>query len=181
MHDARRGEFIARAAGRSNARIAQVHRPYEGCRGRRRGLPRSWHGEANVDRYSGAPAARASGRAAKRVRGARAKVRARRSPQTLEGQKPKGASSRRRPKPTPAVRDSGEGRSPETAACRAGPLLRGGSNGGRNGTWVPPGGNAPETSREEKAPKGESQERCRHEIRPARARRAETAERVTKP
>jgi hypothetical protein len=181
MHDARRGESIARAAGRSNGRIAQVQEPYEGYRVRRRGLPRGRRGEANVDRYSGAPAARASGRVAKRVRGVRAKARARRSPQTLEGRKPKGASSCWRPKPTPATRDSREGQSPETAARRAGPLLRSGSNGGRNGRWVLPDGNVPATSREEKAPKGESQERCRHETRPARARRAETAERVTKP
>jgi hypothetical protein len=55
----------------------------------------------------------------------------------------------------------------------AGPARRfgDGSNGRRNGTWVLPGGNAPDTLREEKAPKGESQERCRHEIRLARSRR----------
>jgi len=47
--------------------------------------------------------------------------------------------------------------------------------------WVHPGGNAPETFREEKAPKGESHERRRRETKPARARREETATRVTKP
>lgn len=38
----------------------------------------------------------------------------------------------------------------------------------RNGRWVLPGGNERDTSCEEKAPKGESQERCRCEIKPAR-------------
>jgi len=52
---------------------------------------------------------------------------------------------------------------------------------GRNGTWVLPGGNARDTFREGKAPKGESHERCRRETKPARARREETAKRVTKP
>jgi hypothetical protein len=46
-----------------------------------------------------------------------------------------------------------------------------GSNGRKNGTWVLPGGNASDTLREEKAPKGESQERRRYEIRPARSQR----------
>jgi hypothetical protein len=55
----------------------------------------------------------------------------------------------------------------------AGPARRfgDGSNGRKNGTWVLPGGNAPDTLREEKAPKGESQERRRYEIRPARSQR----------
>jgi hypothetical protein len=53
------------------------------------------------------------------------KTRSSRPPQTLEGAKPKGASSelaaliRRR-----TARDSHEGKSPGTAACRAGPPLR---------------------------------------------------------
>jgi hypothetical protein len=42
-------------------------------------------------------------------------------------------------------------------------------------------GNAAGTFREEKAPKGESQERRRYEKRPAGARREQTVERVTKP
>jgi hypothetical protein len=46
-----------------------------------------------------------------------------------------------------------------------------GNNDGRNGTWVHAGQRRPGTSLEEKAPKGESQERCRYETRPAQARR----------
>jgi hypothetical protein len=41
--------------------------------------------------------------------------------------------------------------------------------------------NAQTAFREEKAPKGESQERSRCETKPARDRREETVERVTKP
>jgi hypothetical protein len=58
---------------------------------------------------------------------------------------------------------------------------RGGNTGGRNGMWVFPGGNAPDTFREGKAPKGESQERCRCETKLAGARREEAAKRVAKP
>jgi len=46
-----------------------------------------------------------------------------------------------------------------------------GKTGRRNGKWVLSGGNAPEAVREEKAPKGESQERCRCETEPARVRK----------
>jgi hypothetical protein len=56
-----------------------------------------------------------------------------------------------------------------------------GLTGRRNGKWVIPGGNAPDAVREEKAPKGESQERCRCETEPARVRRAKAVKRVTKP
>jgi hypothetical protein len=44
-----------------------------------------------------------------------------------------------------------------------------------------PGGNVAGTFREEKPPKGESQERCRYETRPARSCREETVKRVAKP
>jgi hypothetical protein len=47
----------------------------------------------------------------------------------------------------------------------------GGITDGKNGTWAHPRGNAADTFREEKAPQGESQERCRREIKPARARK----------
>jgi hypothetical protein len=43
--------------------------------------------------------------------------------------------------------------------------------GGRNGMWVLPGGNAADTFREGNASKGESQERCRGETNPTRARK----------
>jgi hypothetical protein len=64
-----------------------------------------------------------------------------------------------------------------------GPVHRfgGGSTDGRNSMWARPGGNAPDTFREEKAPKGESHERRRYETRPARDRREQTAKRVAKP
>jgi hypothetical protein len=52
---------------------------------------------------------------------------------------------------------------------------------GGNGRWVHPGGNALETFRKGKPSKGESQERCRCETKPARARREETVKRVVKP
>jgi hypothetical protein len=42
---------------------------------------------------------------------------------------------------------------------------------GENGRWVHRGGNARDTLPEGNASKGESQERCRHEIRLARARK----------
>jgi hypothetical protein len=47
--------------------------------------------------------------------------------------------------------------------------------------WVLPGGNTPDTFREEKPPKGESHECRRYEKRPARDRREETVKRVAKP
>jgi hypothetical protein len=125
MCDALCGEFIARAAGHANVWIALVQKPYKGYLVRRRGPRlRGRPEQVEAERYSEAPAARASGWAAKRVRGVRAKVLTRFPPQALEGRKPKGASSRRRPKPAPLARDSCEGQSPETAACRAGPSFR---------------------------------------------------------
>jgi hypothetical protein len=56
-----------------------------------------------------------------------------------------------------------------------------GINGRKNGMWVLPGGNAPDTLQEEEAPKGESQERRRCETKPARARKEKPAKRVLKP
>jgi hypothetical protein len=46
-----------------------------------------------------------------------------------------------------------------------------GATGEKNGRWVLPGGNVADTFREGKAPKGESQERCRGETNPTRARK----------
>lgn len=89
------------------------------------GLPPRAPGETGADRYSEAPPTRLGTRAEKRARGERVKARSSRPSQALEGRKPKGASSvlaaliRRR-----AARDSREGQSPGTAACRAGPSLR---------------------------------------------------------
>lgn len=81
------------------------------------------------------------------------------------------------------VRDSPEGLKPRNRGF-PGPahlLRQGGISGRANGMWVSPCGNVADTFGEEKAPKGEAQERCRCEIKPARARREETAKRVIKP
>ena len=59
--------------------------------------------------------------------------------------------------------------------------VRGWKNDRRNGTRVHRGGNADDTWPKEKAPKGESQERRRCEIKPARNPRAKAVERVIKP
>jgi hypothetical protein len=84
--------------------------------------------------------------------------------------KPRGATSGWHAKHMLAARDSRRGQSPETAARRAGPGVSiSGINGEINGMWVHPGAdNASGTLRVEKAPKGESQERCQYEIRLAR-------------
>jgi hypothetical protein len=47
--------------------------------------------------------------------------------------------------------------------------------------WVHAGGNTGATAREANAPKGESHERCRREIKPARVRREKTVKRAAKP
>jgi len=93
-----------------------------------------------------------------------------------------GATSVRRTNPVADARDFRKGRSPGTAARWAGPVATAiGNTDGRNGMWVLPRGNATDTFRKEKASQGESQERRRHEKRPAGAWRAQAAERVTKP
>jgi len=108
----------------------------------------------------------------KRVRGDRAKSRSRPSRVALEGQNPReqpavGALNMRL-----VVRDSWKGQSPEIAARQAGPRA---SAWGYTDEWTVCGfirvGNDAVTFREEKAPKGESQERCRYETRLARHRR----------
>jgi hypothetical protein len=81
----------------------------------------------------------------------------------------------------PGVRDSREDRSPGTAAERMvfGVLRKVGRSEKRYvGPFVR---KRAEASREGKAPKGESQERRRREIKPARVRREEAVERVAKP
>lgn len=120
--------------------------------------------------------------AGKRVRGGRAKSLPRRTWQALEGENP------------------GEHPAPDMlTACRACQGLPEGSKPRSRGSDEPAlhfgagipsdetagGFFHPETGRipfaEEKAPKGESQERCRYETRPARNRGAEAVKRVTKP
>jgi hypothetical protein len=142
------------------------------------------NGQAMADRHSAVQLApRLGGRAGKRVRGDRGDnpdqgLR----PQTLKG---------RNPGEHPAAggliahlrtRDSRKGKSPEAAATRAGsPLRRLVNRAEKTARGCIRAEIAPETFREEKAPKGESHERCRRETKPARARREETARRVAKP
>jgi hypothetical protein len=68
------------------------------------------------------PAARPA--SAKRMGGARTRVRARPLPTNPERAKPKGASGGRRTNPASAARDSRKGQSPEAAARWAGPALQ---------------------------------------------------------
>lgn len=84
--------------------------------------------------------------------------------------KPKGASSGRRAKHTLGRQGLSEGSNPRNRGSPSRPshLRMRRYTGERNGRWVLPAGNGPDTFCEEKAPKGESQERCRYETRPAR-------------
>jgi len=105
--------------------IEPVRKPYKGWSARRMRLAApGGQVQAEVDRNAGTSARVPSGASAKRVSGDRAKSRPRLRPVHPRRAKPKGAASSRRANPTPAARDSGKGRSPGTAACRAGPLLR---------------------------------------------------------
>jgi hypothetical protein len=100
---------------------------------------------------------------------------------TLRGQSPREQPAVGRLTP---VRSPGTpGRVKAQKPRPVGPALRfgGGITDGKNGMWVHSRGNAASTFREEKAPQGESQERRRCETKPAGARRAKTAARVTKP
>jgi hypothetical protein len=92
----------------------------------------------------------------KRVRGGRASPGQGFRSQALEGANPKGAASGGRPKPASVARDARKGQSPEAAASRSGLLLASGNNGWRNGTWVLPDGNVPDTLQAEEAPKGQN-------------------------
>jgi len=100
------------------------------------------------------------------------KARARSSSGSPRRVKPKGAASGWRTNPASGRQGLSTGLKPRNRGL-VGPAHRfgGGSTDGLNGMWVLPGGNAPDTCREEEAPKGESQERRRYEKRPARARR----------
>jgi hypothetical protein len=84
--------------------------------------------------------------------------------------KPRGASSVRCAKHTLDRQGLSEGSNPRNRGSPSRPshLRVRRYTGEQNGTWVLPVGNGPDTFREEKAPKGESHERCRYETRPAR-------------
>jgi len=125
MYDAAQGELIARVDPCSNMRARAGARTLEGsscpirpaCRAERTGP-----GGSRVTLWgAGGPVHVAA--AAKRVRGARVKPRARLLLENPKRAKPKGASSGRRVKTRWPARDSRKGRNPETAARWAGPSL----------------------------------------------------------
>jgi hypothetical protein len=106
---------------------------------------------------------------AKRERGVRAKSRAR--PAVKNPRRGKTQGSIRWPGGLtlrPAARDSRNGKPQELGPVGPAQCYGVGSNDRLDGKWGDPGGNSPETVREEKAPKGESHERCRCERKPAR-------------
>jgi hypothetical protein len=84
--------------------------------------------------------------------------------------KPRGASSSRCAKHMWAARDSRKAEPQELRPVEPAPHLGAGYTVRRNSRWGLPPGNGLDTFREEKAPKGESQERCRCETKPARDR-----------
>jgi hypothetical protein len=100
------------------------------------------------------------------------KARSRPAPGNPRRAKPKGASSGWRTKPSFNRQGLSEGSNPRNRGL-FGPAQRYGvgSTDRLNGRWDHSGGNRPDTFREEKAPKGESHERCRCETKPARDRR----------
>jgi hypothetical protein len=80
------------------------------------------------------------------------------------------------------ARDSERGRKPRSRGLSGRPAASCGvRTDWRNGKWVRQAQKRVSTPAEEKASKGESHERCRHETRSARFRREEIAKRVTKP
>jgi hypothetical protein len=88
-----------------------------------------------------------------------------------ERAKPKGVSGDCRTNPAAVARDSRKGESPEAAARWAAQALRRREYRREKRRVGSSSRKRVDTFREEKAPKGESQERRRHEKRPARARR----------
>jgi hypothetical protein len=89
-----------------------------------------------------------------------------------KGQNPREPPANRCAKHTPDRKGLAKGSKPRSRGL-SGRVVRfgDGGTGERNGRWVLPGGNAADTFREGKAPKGESQERCRGETNPTRARK----------
>jgi len=100
---------------------------------------------------------------------------------TPRGAKPRGASSGPCANTTPGRQGLPEGAKPRNRGLPSRPSLRCGYTGRRNGQWGLPPGNGMDTFRKEKAPKGESQERCRCETKPARDCGEKAVKRVTKP
>jgi len=90
---------------------------------------------------------------------------------TLEGQSPWEHPAVARSKAGQAPGTLGRAKAQEPRPIGPAHRFGGGSTDRRNGKWVLPGGNAPDTFREENAPKGKSHERRRCERKPARDRR----------
>jgi len=87
-------------------------------------------------------------------------------------EKPKGATSGRRTKHTSNRQGLSKGSKPRNCGSSSRPPHFGVWVYRRvNSMWVLPSRKRPVTFREGKAPKGESQERCRYEKRPTRLRR----------
>jgi hypothetical protein len=134
---------------------------------------RGGRNEAEADRYSGAPAASVERRMPRSAwEEPERNLRQGFFRDTLRGQNPRehpvvGALILHR-SPGTLGRVKAQKPRPVGPAHRFG----GGITGGRNGMWVLPRGNAADTFREEKAPKGKSHERRRCETKPAGARRA---------
>jgi hypothetical protein len=88
--------------------------------------------------------------------------------EALEGQNPREHPAVCVLKTTQGRQGLPEGAKPRNRGLPSRPSLRCGYTGRRNGKWGLPPGNGMDTFRKEKAPKGESQERCRCETEPAR-------------
>jgi len=147
-----------------------VRKPYEGASPYPGGLAR-WAEEARrkpIETLGRRPAGVSQQDKARERRSSEISVQA--SVGNLARVKPKGASSGRCAKHTLGRQGLSEGSKPRNCGSSSRPshLRVRRYTGERNGTWVLPVGNGPDTFREEKAPKGKSQERCRYETKPAR-------------
>jgi len=127
--------------------VGLVPKPSKGCLVRPHGLPGGGRDQATVDRNSEAPVA-----AAERSKLRSAWEEPGRNPgpgrrrQALEGRSPREQPAVGALIPRPAARDSRKGQSPGAAARWAGlSASADGKTDGKNGMWVLPGGNAPDT------------------------------------
>jgi len=164
-------------------RHRQVQKPHKGGFGRH---PLRWafgRGQARVERDSVASADRGerSLRPAKRERGDWEKSWSRPSLACPREAKPMGGAGDRRLKNPCGHKALLGGAIPETEACRAGLTLRRRRNCQANGRWALPGRKIADAFRKGKPSKGESQERCRCETKPARDSREQAVKRVAKP
>jgi len=108
-------------------------------------------------------------RAAKRVRGGREISRPRSSKEHPGREEAQGSIQRLSVLTTRRTPGTlGRGKTQEPRLARPAYALGVGNNRKRNGMWARCSGNAGKTWREGKTPKGESQERCRCERKPAR-------------